>query len=169
MSDGLLIDDPATVDHPIDLAEEIASGNEWPFERASAGELVCEVSGQYCDYRLFFAWRADAAAVHLACLVDIRVDDRKRANVHVLHGLINEKLWIGHFELCSEQGAPLWRHTLLNRGLNAHDAIGQLEEAVETALNECERYYPAHQFLLWGGQSPDAAFEMALFETAGEA
>jgi len=169
MSAALLIEHETETEHPIDLAEEIASGNEWPFERASADELVCEVAGQYCDYRLFFAWRADAAAVHLACLVDLRVEQRKRAGVHVLHGLINEKLWIGHFELCSEQGSPLWRHTLLNRGLRANDAIHQLEEAVETALNECERYFPAHQFVLWGGKSPEDAFEAALFETAGEA
>lgn len=169
MSATILVSTDPVSGHPIDQAEEIVAGNDWAFERHGVDELACEVPGRYCDFRLFFAWRPQVAAIHLACMIDLRVDERKRQRVHHLHGLMNEKLWIGHFELCSDHGAPMWRHTLLHRGLRDDLAMDQLEEAVETALNECERLYPAYQFLLWGGKTPEEAFEAAMFDCAGEA
>jgi hypothetical protein len=40
---------------------------------------------------------------------------------------------------------------------------------VDIALTECERFYPAFQFVTWGGKSPEEAMAAALVETVGEA
>ena len=40
---------------------------------------------------------------------------------------------------------------------------------MEIALNECERFYPAFQFVLWGGKEPQEAILAAMLETEGEA
>jgi hypothetical protein len=40
---------------------------------------------------------------------------------------------------------------------------------VESAIEECERFYPVFQFVLWGGKSPRDALAAALVETQGEA
>jgi hypothetical protein len=45
----------------------------------------------------------------------------------------------------------------------------QAEAIAEAALEECERFYPVFQFVLWGGKSPGEAISAALIETAGEA
>jgi hypothetical protein len=36
-------------------------------------------------------------------------------------------------------------------------------------VEACERFYPAFNFLLWAGKTPEEAAQAALFETAGEA
>jgi len=38
-----------------------------------------------------------------------------------------------------------------------------------TALDACESYYPAFQFVVWAGKSAREAMESVMFETAGEA
>jgi hypothetical protein len=40
---------------------------------------------------------------------------------------------------------------------------------VESAIDECERFYPVFQFVLWGGKTPAEAIAAALIETQGEA
>jgi protein gp37 len=40
---------------------------------------------------------------------------------------------------------------------------------VESAIDECDRFYPAFQFVLWGGKTPREALEAAMVDAAGEA
>jgi hypothetical protein len=48
-------------------------------------------------------------------------------------------------------------------------SIEPLEDLVDIALNECERFFPAFQFVLWGGKSPREALDAAMLEPVGEA
>ena len=43
------------------------------------------------------------------------------------------------------------------------------DRIVNRDLEECERFYPVFQFVLWGGKSPSEAISAALIDTAGEA
>jgi hypothetical protein len=140
--------------NPLDLLEELANVQGWPHMRAADDELVTEPSRRWCAYRLHFIWQEDMQALHMHC--------------GILLASINERLWLGHFEVAADDPNPTFRHTLLTRG---HFAPGpeQLEELVDVALDECDRYYPAFQFVLWGGQRADEAISAALLETVGEA
>ncbi len=62
----------------------------------------------------------------------------------------------------------MFRHTVLLRGAGGV-AAEQLEDLVDIAVAECERFYPAFQLLLWGGKSPEEAVAAAMLETVGEA
>jgi len=154
--------------NPLDLLEELVMANEWPFDRSSEDELVVEASGRWCDYRLFFVWREDLNALYFTCVFDARVIEEKRLSVVELTGLVNEKLWLRHFEVGSEDGLPMYRYTLLARGRNSI-SIEQLEDLVDIALMECERFYPALQFVVWAGRTPQDAIASAMLETMGEA
>ena len=48
-------------------------------------------------------------------------------------------------------------------------SIAQAQALVETALDECDRFYPAFQFVMWGDKAPRAALDSALVDAAGEA
>ena len=48
-------------------------------------------------------------------------------------------------------------------------SVGQMEDLVDNALFECERFYPAFQYVLWGGKSAGEAVSAAMIETVGEA
>ena len=47
--------------------------------------------------------------------------------------------------------------------------LDQAQILVETAIDECERFYPVFQFVLWGDKSPRAALDAAMVDAAGEA
>jgi len=44
-----------------------------------------------------------------------------------------------------------------------------MEDLVEIALKECEKFYPAIHFMLWGNKSPKDAVASAMLETKGQA
>jgi hypothetical protein len=130
--------------------------------------LTVEVTGRWCDYHMYFVWQHDASAVIFTCQFDLRVPDPKKIAVYELIGSVNEKLWLGHFDLLSDDGTVMFRHTVPLRGLQAA-SVEQLEDLVDTAVVECERFYPAIQMVVWGGQSVQNALAAALMETVGEA
>ena len=74
----------------------------------------------------------------------------------------------------AEGGAPgrLTRyannHAVLLRGAPGASAES-LEDMIDIAITECERFYPAFQFVLWGGKSPAEALQAAMLECVGEA
>ena len=153
--------------NPIDLVEEIVVANEWAHDRASEEEMIVEISGRWCDYRLFFVWQEEISAMHFSCAFDMKVPKNRRAAVYELLALINEKLWLGHFDMWEEDGLIVYRHTLLLP--DGPPPMRLLEQVVENALSECERFYPAFQFAIWGGKGPKEAIAAAMIETAGEA
>jgi hypothetical protein len=62
----------------------------------------------------------------------------------------------------------LFRHGAL-LGVGGTLTLDQAQLLVETAIDECERFYPVFQFVLWGGKSPTEAIAASLIETRGEA
>ena len=56
-----------------------------------------------------------------------------------------------------------------NLGRYGYGIKGFMLSMVETAIDECERFYPVFQFVLWGGKSPAEAISASLIETRGEA
>jgi hypothetical protein len=111
---------------------------------------------------------SDIEALHLACAFDLKVPERRRSEVVELVGMINEQLWVGHFDLWSKAGLVMFRHALvLTGGMSASTA--QCEALLGAALDACERYYQAFQFVVWAGKSARTALEAIMFETSGEA
>ena len=93
----------------------------------------------------------DIEALHLACAFDLKVPERRRAEVQQLIALINEQLWVGHFDLWTKDGMVMFRHALVLAG--GVEASGkQCEALLGTALEACERYFPAFQFVVWAGK-----------------
>ena len=106
--------------------------------------------------------------MHFTCAFDLKVPSGRRAPLYELLALANEKLWIGHFGIESDEGAPVYRHAVLLRGAPGASAES-LEDMVDIAITECERFFPAFQFVLWGGKAPSEALAAAMLDCVGEA
>ncbi|MFT8247033.1 YbjN domain-containing protein [Roseomonas sp. BN140053] len=154
--------------NPLDVVEQIISANEWAFDRRSPREMAAEAPGKWCDYGLHFAWSSEISAMHFTCAFDMKVPPERRAKLFELLALANEKLWMGHFGLEGEDGLPVFRHAVLLRGAPGASAES-LEDMVDIAITECERFFPAFQFVLWGGRSPQDALQAAMLDCVGEA
>lgn len=155
--------------NPIDHIETLASLREWEFDRRSEQELAIEAPGTWCDYGLYFAWSEELNAVHVSCAFDMRVPEKRRAPIYELVAHLNERLWIGHFALWMEEGIPMFRHTIQVPDADANTVRPCLENIVEIAVAECERFYPAFQFVIWAGKSATEAIEAAMLDTVGQA
>jgi hypothetical protein len=168
MSGILTARDHEPPSNPLDVIEQIIAANEWAFERRSEGEMAAEAPGKWCDYSLHFSWSQEISAMHFSCAFDLKVPSAQRDRLFELLAMANEKLWIGHFGLEGDEGVPVFRHSVLLRGAPGASAES-LEDLVDIALTECERFFPAFQFVLWGGKPPGEALQAAMLECVGEA
>ncbi|MBT4218581.1 MAG: hypothetical protein HOE26_01275 [Rhodospirillaceae bacterium] len=165
---GISIAQETTTNHPLDIIERLGDDNDWIFDRRSEQEMAVQAPGRWCDYSMFFAWNDAAGAMHFTCAFDMRVPENRRERIHELLALINEKLWLGHFGIWNDEGLPMFSHSLPFRGTKGPN-IAQMEDVVETALLECERFYPAFQHAIWGGKSATESIAAAMIDTVGEA
>jgi hypothetical protein len=156
------------INNPVDVVERLAAGHAWSFARASDDEVTLLIAGQWTDYQVSFTWMPEIEALHLACAFDLKVPERRRSEVLELAALINEQLWVGHFDVWFNDGIIMFRHALvLTGGIAAADS--QCEMLLGMALDSCERHYQAFQFVLWAGKNAREALESTMFETRGEA
>ncbi|MDG5494067.1 MULTISPECIES: YbjN domain-containing protein [Azospirillaceae] len=162
------VEHAASTHNPLDILEEIVAANEWAFDRVNEEEMVVEITGRWCDYRLFFMWQSEVSAMQFSCQFDMKVPGPRRVSVSELLGEVNPKLWLGHFDVCPDQATPMFRQTTLLRGARGASSE-QLEDLVDIALAECERFYPAFQFVIWGGKTAQEAVAAAILDTVGEA
>lgn len=154
--------------HPVDMIERIATLNDWSFDRSGDDEITISVDGSWSDYHVSLTWMGELESLHLACAFDLKVPERRNQEVCRLLTLVNEQLWLGHFDLWSDEGVVAYRHALLLAG-GAEASAAQCEALLEAAIEACERHYQAFQFVVWAGKSAKEAMEVVAFETAGEA
>ncbi len=157
-----------TSPNPLDVVEQVVAANEWAFDRRNDSEMAAEAPGRWCDYGLYFSWSHEISVMHFSCAFDLKAPERQRVALYELLARANEKLWIGHFGMDSDDGMPVFRHSILLRGTQGASAE-TVEDMVDIAITECERFFPAFQFVLWGGKSPDEALAAAMLECVGEA
>jgi hypothetical protein len=153
--------------NPVDLVEQVASAHDWACERTHDDELTLSVAGRWTDYRVSLNWRGDLETLHIACAFDFRIPENRLVEVYRLIALINEQLWVGHFDVWIQEGLIMFRH-----GLMLHDTIattGQCEALLRAALEATERYYQAFQFVVWAGKGAREALSGTMFATEGEA
>ena len=153
---------------PVEMLAQLFEAHGWPCEFTGEDEISGEIQGSWTTYQVKGVWRREDRVLQLLCLPEIRVPDTKRKVAFELLAMINEQLWLGHFDIWSNGGVLLYRHGLM-LGSEGMLSLSMAQFAVESAVAECDRFYPAFQFVLWGDKRPKEALEAALVDAAGEA
>ena len=154
--------------NPLDRVERLAEARHWSFDRTNQAEVTMLVAGAWSDLHVAMNWRDDVETLHVACTFDAKVPTPRRDEMAKLLALVNEQLLHGHFDLWQQDGSLVFRNNLLlTGGAEANDA--QCEALIRLAVEACQRYFPAVQFVVWAGRSAEDALESSLFETMGEA
>ena len=153
---------------PVEMLVQLFEARGWPCEFMSEDEISGEIQGSWANYQLRGIWRAEDHVLQLLCLPDVRIPQNKRREMFELLALVNEQLWLGHFDIWSNGSVLLYRHGMM-LGDDGLLSLGQAQAVVEAAVSECDRFYPAFQFVLWGDKSPTDALDSALVDPAGEA
>ena len=153
---------------PVDMLASLFEARGWPCEYVGDDEISGEIQGSWASYTIRGIWRHEDHVLQLLALPDIRVPDDKRQAMFELLALVNEQLWIGHFDIWSNGNVLLYRHGFM-LGDDGLLSLAQAQTAVEAAIDECDRFYPAFQFVLWGDKTPAEALASAMVDAAGEA
>lgn len=154
--------------NPVDMVEQVASFNDWAFERSCDDEITINVSGNWANYDVSFSWMEEFEALHLACAFDLKVPARRMNEMTRLVSMVNEQMLIGHFDFWRDESRVMFRQSLLLNG-GVEPTGEQLECQLSAGLESCERYFQAFQFVSWSGYGAQQALDSALFETMGTA
>jgi hypothetical protein len=154
--------------NPLDQVERLAESHHWNIDRTNDHEVLMLVGGSWADLNLSFTWRDDLESLQFACILDLKVPEKRRDEVARLIAIINNQLVHGHFDLWTGDGSIVFRYSLLLAGgAKANDA--QCETMIRIGVEAAQRYYPAVQFVIWAGHTAESALENAMLETQGEA
>jgi hypothetical protein len=153
--------------NPLDIFEDQCHELEWGYHRFADDAMAVECPGMWGDYHLVLQWIDDTQTLGIHVGMNAFCEKKMRPKVYELLNEANEHLWLGCF-LVVPEGDILYRHTLLLQGSDETIAT-VITQGVETAIQECDRFYPSFQFVLWGGKSPKEALAAALLQTEGEA
>ena len=92
---------------PLDVVEHVLAAENLPFDRTEDGDLAFSLAGDWKDYELWFAWRPEADCLQLCLSIDLRASKEARRAAYELINLINQRVWLGHFEIWPEDGEVL--------------------------------------------------------------
>ncbi len=154
---------------PLDLVEAVVSADErFTVERAEDGDVQFSLARAWPEAAGYISYRGELPALLFTLGFDMRAPKTRMEDAARLAALINENLWLGHFDVWSDDGSIIFRHALPMIG---RDEIspGEIQALLAAALDAAERFHPAFQFLLQAGTTPEEAAQAAMFETAGEA
>lgn|SRR5690554_4382831 len=154
--------------HPVDVIEHVASTNDWSFERNGDDEISISVAGTWADYQVSFSWMEEFEALHVACAFDLKVPAGRQLEVMRLIALVNEQMLFGHFDHWEREGVIMFRQALLLAG-GLEPTGQQVEVMLNSALEACECYYQAFQYVIWSGTTAHEALKSVLFEVSGTA
>jgi len=161
-------DEALTAGDPLDVVELVLSSENLTFDRTDDGDVAFALAGDWKDYELWFAWRPEADCLQLCLAIDLRAGEDVRPRAYELLSLINQRVWLGHFEVWPDEGEIVFRHALaLPSG--ERPTMAQAASMIDAAMEAADRFYPAFDFLVQGDRSAQEAIAACMFETVGEA
>lgn len=163
------------VSNPLDGIEEIMINNDWTFDRRDNDEMSVCVSGRNGTYKMVFVWQEEFSAMQFCCAPDVTIHPSKMDEAAKTLNQINTTLWLGHFDVRSETTGtennnvyiPCFRHTSLFRGMNETSGVEHIEDLIDIALAECERYAMTFELLSTITTPKNADMSLAMMDIAG--
>ena len=161
-------DDIETGSDPLEVVEHVLNAENLSFDRTEDGDLAFALTGDWKDYELWFAWRPEADCLQLCLSLDMRAPKSRKPAAYELLALINQRIWLGHFEVWTDGGEVVFRHAL-SVPQGERPTLAQAASMIDAAVEAADRFYPAFDFLLKGSKSPEDAMAACMFETVGQA
>lgn len=153
---------------PLAVIEAVAFQSEMNAERVDATELHVNLGGMWRDIAVWFAWREDMRVLQMGAPLELKVPAEKHDEICRLLARINERVWLGHFDLWSDDQGIVYRNGTVLSEMADFDEV-QAEILLRGASEAFERFYPAFNYVIWGGKTAEEALEASLFEVVGTA
>lgn len=157
--------------NPLDSVEDILTAHQWAFSRTTEDVLTVQITGRGgALYDMRFIWQEEYGAMQFTCLMsDLAIPADKTIAASQAMRKINAELWLGHFDFEEETRTPRFRHTCLFRGMHGASGAEHIEDLVDIALAECERFFSAFDLIAHPANDHEALFSLAMMDASGEA
>ncbi|MBL8530240.1 MAG: YbjN domain-containing protein [Hyphomonadaceae bacterium] len=167
--DLTLDDDFEPAGDPLDTVETVlAADDRFASERAEDGDVHFVFKSNWNETAGYFSYRQELPALLFTLGFDIQAPASRRGEAIKLAAAINENLWLGHFDVWSDDGTIIFRHAMPMIGRD-EISIGEVQAMLAAAMDAAERFQPAFHFAILGGMAAEDAAKAAFFETSGEA
>ena len=151
--------------NPIDVFKRLAIAEHYDHELTGEDEIHLTLTGLWCQHDVVIAWDRETESLHFYLALDGRAPGGRKDEICRLLSLLNERLHAGHFDFWGNNGALVYRNTQSLRG-GAVLKTEQAQDLIASALDAAERGYPACQYVLWAGKTPEDALTSALVDLA---
>lgn len=151
--------------NPLDVFERIAIAENYDHERIGGGEIHLSIPGLWCEHDVSLTWDSSTEVVQLFLMFEGRVPGGRTDDICRLMSLLNERLSAGHFDYWDKTAGLVYRNSMSLSGgaaLKTEQAMALMAQALDAA----ERGYPACQYVVWAGKSPEEALTSALIDLA---
>lgn len=155
--------------NPLDLIEDLAESRQWKFVRDDETFMSITLPGQNANYDVALEWQEEFSSLLFAVTLKLEIAEAQYESAARTIEQINQNLWMGHFDLSNKGKFPTFRQTFLFRMIPAGIAIDIVNDAMEVALAECNRFYSTFQLVQAGDVRLHDNLSAAVFETVGEA
>lgn len=155
--------------NPLDLIEDMVEGKGWTITRSDDDLLIASVQGQKAKYEICMEWQEEFSALLFACSLPLDIGPAQYEAAARTLEQINQNLWLGHFDLSNKNKHPTFRHTMLFRMIPSGIAVDIVQDLVEIAVAECNRFWATFQMVQAGDIGAQDNLHAAVFETVGEA
>ena len=154
--------------HPIDIVEDIATHQEWQFDRIADDQISMEMAGQWRSYSITLAWCAGDQTLSLICSFEMDPPAHRMPALYEALNAVNDMSWAGGFTYWGAERLMAYRYGLiLSNGQMAMP--DQIDTMISAAVTSAERYYPAFQMVTWGEKDLEMALKVAIAEAYGHA
>ena len=154
--------------NPIDEIEEIITAYDLDFLRKNKNELLINCEGLWSIYEIKFNWSPSNGLIQIINNLNINIPKKSLMKIYQLISLINEKILLGYFGYCSKNSCLFFRHNISTKGVKFL-STEQIEDFIDSIVEDCDRYYPVFQTLIYKNEKPKNLVDNPIFETVGEA
>lgn len=153
---------------PIDIVEDLAELRSWDVDRLGDDQIAMAIEGAWRTYSLSLAWFDPDETLRMVCTYDFTPTEENLPELYKAMEAANDRTWIGGFNLWREHELMAYRYGLTLRG-GAGSTMEQVDQMLRSAVENCERFYPAFSLVGHDGSTAEAALAAALLEAKGSA
>ena len=151
--------------NPIDLFERICVAEHYDYERMGASEVHISLPGRWGGHNLTLRWDAAAEHLQIFLVLESRSPNGRTDTICRLMSLLNERLTAGHFDYWDRSSSMVYRHNISLCG-GAKLSVEQAMDSLATAIKAAECGFPASQYVIWAGETPESALDKALQDSS---
>jgi len=150
--------------NPLDVFERIAIAEHYDYERLDVFEINISLRGRWGSHDLSLRWSAAEEHIQVFLILESRSPSGRTDAICRLMSLLNERLRAGHFDYWDRNASMVFRHNISLRG-GAKLGVEQAMDIISTALHAAESGFPASQYVIWAGKTPEEALSHTLTDS----